>query len=155
MSITFSEFKKLLSKSYKIGFELPNGKLVPNHFTITEIGEQITNSIDLNGKFQKQSYLVLQLKPFGTFNHRLHPEKLLELLKLAEQSFDVEKLTVLIAYEAESTTLYKLEGSETYFKLLPVLDESKTNEKQKVNRKQTTPLMDAASDPCIPGNGCC
>ncbi|MFD2828080.1 DUF6428 family protein [Leeuwenhoekiella polynyae] len=155
MSITFSEFKKLLTTSYKIGFELPNGKLVPSHFTITGIGEQITNSIDLNEKFQKQRYLVLQLKPFGNFNHRLHPEKLLHLLELAEQSFDIGTLTILIAYEAESTIFYKLEASEKYFKLLPDIDKAKIDEKQTLTHKQTTPLMDAASDSCIPGNGCC
>ncbi|MEH6657248.1 DUF6428 family protein [Leeuwenhoekiella marinoflava] len=153
--MNLSELKKILVKSYKIGFELPNKKLVPSHYTVTGIGEQTSNFIDLSGKFQKNRTLVLQLKPSGDYNHRLHPEKLLKLLELAEQSFDTENSDLTIAYQSESTTIYKLEASEKYFKLLPELDYSNTIENQKVNHRQTTPLMDAASDPCIPGNGCC
>jgi len=33
-----NDIKKHLSEATTIAFELPNGKLVPNHFHVTEVG---------------------------------------------------------------------------------------------------------------------
>jgi len=155
MSITFTELKKLVVKAHKISFELPNGKLVPAHYTITRIGEQVSKYIDATGKIQQHKFLVLQFLPSGTYNHRLHPEKLQKLLELAEQAFDTSTSAIKVTYQAENTIFYSIEYSDSIFKLLPDIDQSIHSENQIVKSKKSTPLIDAASGPFIPGTSCC
>ena len=72
-----SEFTQHLSGLKKIAFELPSGKLVPEHFHVTEIGRIDKNFIDCGGTIRKEQKISFQLWQANDYNHRLHPEKLI------------------------------------------------------------------------------
>ena len=52
--MTLSEIKNKLNKLDKIGFQLPNGKLVPNHFHVTEVGKITKHFIDCGGTVRNE-----------------------------------------------------------------------------------------------------
>ncbi len=150
-----SELKKILFKARKISFELPNGKLVPAHFHVTEVGHSVKNFIDCGGTKRTKERIVLQLWSAGDYNHRLHPEKLLDILEVSETALQFNDLAVEVEYQAETLAVYNLHYEENRFKLQPLYTDCLAKESCGIPERQTTPLIKAASDPCIPGNGCC
>lgn len=71
-----SEIKTQLKQLDKIAFVLPNGKLVPSHFHVTEIGKISKTFIDCGGTLRKEETVNFQLWEENDYDHRLHPEKL-------------------------------------------------------------------------------
>ncbi|MFI8379680.1 DUF6428 family protein [Leeuwenhoekiella sp. NPDC079379] len=150
-----SELKKNASKALKIGFELPNGKLVPSHFHVTEVGLSTKRFIDCGGQKRTKETIVLQLWSANDYNHRLHPEKLVEILSLSERELQLPDLDVEIEYQGETINIYNLGHNGKYFTLIAQLTDCLAKDACGIEDRQTTPLIKAASDPCIPGNGCC
>ena len=150
-----SELKKITSKALKIGFELPNGKPVPAHFHVTEVGSSVKRFIDCSGKLRTKETIVLQLWSADDYNHRLNPDKLLKILELSEAKLKLQDLEVEVEYQSETLSIYSLAYTGTHFKMLPLTTDCLDKEACGITSKQTTPLIDAAADPCIPGNGCC
>ena len=153
--MTLSELKRTLSKARKIGFELPNGKLVPAHFHVTEVGQSTKRFIDCGGTLRTKETIVMQLWNAQDYNHRLHPDKLLNILELAESALKLKDAELEVEYQAETIAIYKLDFDGSNFKLLSTQTDCLAKDACGIPEKQTTPLINAASDPCIPGNGCC
>lgn len=49
-----SQVTDALQKLETIGFQLPNGELVPNHFHVTEVGKITKHFIDCGGHHKKR-----------------------------------------------------------------------------------------------------
>ena len=49
-----SQVKSVLKELETIGFQLPNGELVPNHFHVTEVGKITKHFIDCGGTERKE-----------------------------------------------------------------------------------------------------
>ena len=79
-----SEVKSALKELETIGFELPNGDLVASHFHVTEVGKITKHFIDCGGVERKEEVVNFQLWNANDYDHRLHPEKLLNIIELSE-----------------------------------------------------------------------
>ena len=80
-----SEFKKHLKLCYSVKFQLDNGILVPDHFHITEIGVNSKDFIDCGGTLRSEKAVNFQLWVNNDIEHRLIPEKLLEIINDSEK----------------------------------------------------------------------
>ena len=63
-----SEIKTHLKSLSKIGFQLPNGELVPSHFHVTEVGKITKDFIDCGGKVRSEN--VINFQGLFLFNDR-------------------------------------------------------------------------------------
>ena len=80
--MTLHQLKEQLQQQTTLAFELPNGSLVPNHFHVTEVGKVTKHFIDCGGVIRKEEVVNLQLWEADDYDHRLHPEKMLQILIL-------------------------------------------------------------------------
>ena len=149
-----SVLKSILQKAYKIGFEFPDGKLIPSQYQVVKVGLQTEKMINLDGTIENTQCILVHLSPNPNFNHRRNPNAFLNLIKNAEDLMDLPDAQVqIILWSAATASIYNLEKAEKYFKLLPIKTDSTINPTRITI--QTTPLIDAASDPSLPGNSCC
>jgi len=102
---------KLILKELKtIGFQLPNGDLVPKHFHVTEVGKITKHFIDCGGTVRNEEMVNFQLWNANDYDHRLHPEKLLEIIELSENKLGIdENLEVEVEYQGQSIEKYGLD----------------------------------------------
>ncbi|MGJ8732629.1 MAG: DUF6428 family protein, partial [Cellulophaga sp.] len=89
-----SEVKANLKSLDKIAFQLPNGDLVPSHFHVTEVGKVTKNFIDCGGTVRNEEAVSFQLWNEQDYDHRLHPEKLVNIIELSEKVLGIEDLEV-------------------------------------------------------------
>ena len=101
--MTLSEIKKSLKNLETIAFQLPNGKLVPSHFHVTEVGKISKDFIDCGGKVRSENLINFQLWEENDYNHRLHPEKLLHIIELSEKVFKFDDLDIEVEYQGKET----------------------------------------------------
>ncbi len=102
-----SEIKIVLKKLDTIGFQLANGELVPNHFHVTEVGKVTKRFIDCGGVVRNEEVVNFQLWNANDYDHRLHPEKLLNIIELSEKTLQIEDLDIEVEYQSQ------VEDSET------------------------------------------
>lgn len=149
-----SDLKSILQKVYKIGFEFPDGKLIPSQYQVVKVGLQTEKMINLDGIIENTQCILVHLSPNPNFNHRRNPNAFLNLIKNAEDLMELPDAQVqIILWSTATASIYNLEKAEKYFKLLPIKTDSTINPTRITI--QTTPLIDAASDPSLPGNSCC
>lgn len=153
-----SEIKKHLKNLKEIGFQLPNGNLVQAHFHVTEVGKTTKNYIDCGGKIRNEEKINFQLWEEKDYDHRLHPDRLLQIITLSEKTFQLEDLEIEVEYQGKETIgTYHLDFDGTNFllqsKLTACLAEDAcgiTTEKPRIK------ISDAgASNACDPNSGCC
>jgi len=96
-----SEIKSVLENLETISFELPNGELVPNHFHVTEVGKITKRFIDCGGVVRNEEVVNFQLWNANDYDHRLHPEKLLNIIELSEKILNIEDLEIEVEYQGE------------------------------------------------------
>jgi hypothetical protein len=148
-----SEIKEHLSNAEYINFMLENGETVPEHFHVTEVGIVTKNFIDCGGTVRKENVANFQLWDANDFDHRLKPQKLLEIIALSEKVLGMEDLEIEVEYQTETIGKYDLGFNGKNF----ILFSKKTNclaqdkcgipeDKLKVNSSQVS---------CTPGGGCC
>jgi len=85
-----SDVKNKLNTLEQIAFQLPSGKLVPEHFHVTEIGKITKHFIDCGGTIRNEEVVSFQLWNANDYNHRLHPEKLLKIIELSEEKLSIK-----------------------------------------------------------------
>ena len=154
-----STLKNQLKTMRKIAFQLPNGSFVPSHFHVTEVGLINKKFIDCGGELREESIVNFQLWEANDYDHQLHPEKLISIIKLSEQKLSITDLEVEVEYQMPETIgKFNLEFDGTHFQLLSKMTDclAKDNcgippEKLKVKigewkTKETT---------CSPESGCC
>ena len=157
-----SEVKLVLKQLNSIGFQLPNGEMVPTHFHVTEVGKITKAFIDCGGVVRNEEVANFQLWNADDYNHRLHPEKLLNIIELSENILKIEDLEIEIEYQTQ------LEGLDTIGKF--GLDFDGTNfllTAQQTNclaqdqcgvsdNKQQVKLSDLNTESCCaPDSNCC
>jgi hypothetical protein len=96
-----SEVKLVLKELESIGFQLPNGELVPKHFHVTEVGKVTKHFIDCGGTVRNEEVVNFQLWNANDYDHRLHPEKLLNIIELSENVLKIEDLEIEVEYQAD------------------------------------------------------
>ena len=156
--MTLSEIKNHLKNIQKIGFQLPDGSLVPHHFHVTEVGKITKNFIDCGGTLRHEEYANFQLWNANDYDHRLHPEKLIEIIALSEKILKIKDLEIEVEYQGATIGKYGLDFDGTNFLLINTHTDclAKDNcgipeEKQKV----ALSAIETPASSCDPSNGCC
>ena len=152
-----SEIKLILKKLEIIGFQLPNGKLVPDHFHVTEIGKITKHFIDCGGTVRTEQVVNFQLWNADDYNHRLHPEKLLNIIELSETKLGIEDLEIEVEYQAETIGKFGLSFDGTNFLLTTKQTDCLAIDKCGIPaEKPKMKLSDLQNEnSCTPGSGCC
>lgn len=152
-----SDVKTQLKNLEVLNFQLENGTPVPEHFHVTEVGVITKHFIDCGGVVRNEKVANFQLWDANDFDHRLKPQKLLNIIALSEQKLGMEDLEVEVEYQADTIGKYDLGFNGKNF----VLQSKETNclasdkcgipqEKLKVSLKNLT-----TESCCTPGSGCC
>ena len=156
--MTLSELKNHLKDIKEIGFQLPDGSLVPPHFHVTEVGKITKNFIDCGGTLRHEEIANFQLWNANDYDHRLHPEKLIEIIALSEEILKIKDLEIEVEYQGATIGKYGLDFDGTNFLLINSQTDclAKDNcgipeEKQKV----VLSAIETTASSCDPSNGCC
>ena len=104
-----SEVKSVLEELETIGFRLPNGEFVPSHFHVTEIGKVTKHFIDCGGTVRDEQVVNFQLWNENDYDHRLHPEKLLHIIKLSEEVLKIEDSEIEVEYQGDTIGKFGLD----------------------------------------------
>ena len=107
--MTLNQLKTQLELQTTLAFELPDGSLVPNHFHITEVGKVTKHFIDCGGVIRKEEVVNLQLWESDDYDHRLHPDKMLQILTLSEKTFNLKNLEIEVEYQGNTIQKYGME----------------------------------------------
>ena len=151
-----SEIKTILPTLDNVEFQLENGTFVPEHFHVTEVGQIIKNFIDCGGTIRTEKVVNFQLWNADDFEHRLKPNKLLNIIQLSEEKLGMEDGEIEVEFQSETIGKYDLEFNGKHF----ILKNKQTTclaqdacgipeAKVKVN------LADVGTSCCTPNSGCC
>jgi len=151
-----SEIKTALNTLDTIAFQLPNGQLVPNHFHVTEIGKITKNFIDCGGTVRKEEVVNFQLWDANDYDHRLHPEKLVNIIKLSEEILEIGDLEIEVEYQGETIQKFGLDFDGKYFFLTTKQTDCLARDKCAIpTDKLKSPVLETSSSCCSPTSGCC
>ena len=156
--MTLSEIKKHLSQLETISFTLPDGSLVPNHFHVTEVGKVTKHFIDCGGTVREEKKVNFQLWNADDYDHRLHPEKLVKIITLSEDIFNLQDLEIEVEYQGEQTIQkFGLDFQNNSFQLTSLVTDCLAKDKCGIPEpKQKLQFSDLQSgETCTPGSGCC
>lgn len=152
-----SHAKSLLKDMKTIRFQLPNGELVPNHFHVTEIGKVTKHFIDCGGTVRNEDVVNFQLWNANDYDHRLHPEKLLDIIELSEKVLNLDDVDIEVEYQADTIGKYGLDYDGNNFLL--VTKQTDCLAKEHCGVPAELPQMEIAelnNEPCCaPGGNCC
>lgn len=152
-----SQIKQQLTQLDRIAFQLPDGELVPNHFHVTEVGKITKRFIDCGGTVRNEEVANFQLWNADDYDHRLHPEKLLNIIELSEKVFGIEDLEIEVEYQADTIGKFGLDFDGTNFllttKQTDCLAKDQCGIPAEKPKMKLSELQSANS--CAPGSGCC
>jgi len=117
--MTLQEFKIQLNSLSHLQFVLPNGKLIPDYFHITEVGKENREYIDCGGSLRKEEVVNFQLWCANDYDHRLKPKKLSNIIRLSEKKLNLNpNCEVEVEYQGMTIETYKLGFNNGLFRLL-------------------------------------
>ena len=154
-----SEIKAILAAAEAVNFKLPTGEFVPEHFHVTEIGLVTKHFIDCGGVERFEKVINFQLWNANDTEHRLKPQKLLNIIALSEKKINIIDLQIEVGYQADRIGKYDLDFNGNDFVLVSKQTACLATDacgippaKQKVKLAE---LQTAAQSCCTPGGGCC
>ena len=152
-----SEIKKILKNLDRIGFQLPNGTFVSSHFHVTEVGKVSKDFIDCGGKVRNETVINFQLWEQNDYDHRLQPEKLINIIALSEKMFMFEDLEIEVEYQGEETIgKYNLDFDGVNFLLTSKVTACLAIDACGISVEKTkVDIPEVQSSGCDPSSGCC
>lgn len=152
-----SEVKSALKSLETIGFQLPDGSLVPSHFHVTEVGKVSKHFIDCGGTVRQEDVVNFQLWNADDYDHRLHPEKLISIIELSEKVLQIEDHEVEVEYQGETIGKFGIDFDGTHFLLTTKQTDCLAKDACGIPaEKPKVKLADLSNaSACTPGGGCC
>lgn len=154
-----SEIKTNLTELNSVDFELQNGTKVPDHFHVTEVGIIHKHFIDCGGTIRNEKMANFQLWNANDTDHRLKPQKLLNIIELSEKKLGMEDLEIEVEYQMETIGKYGLEFNGKSFVLTPKYTDCLASdscgipqEKKKIRLSEITVNNNNC---CSPNSNCC
>jgi hypothetical protein len=148
-----SQIKIILNSSNTVNFILEDGTAVPEHFHVTEVGLITKNFIDCGGTVRKETVINFQLWDANDFEHRLKPQKLVNIIELSEKVLGIEDFEIEVEYQTQTIGKYDLEFNGNDF----VLQNKKTaclaQDQCGIPATKNEKVKETSS--CSPGAGCC
>ncbi|MBW8241300.1 hypothetical protein K1F50_00715 [Muricauda oceani] len=151
------EVKSALEHLETIGFQLPNGELVPKHFHVTEVGKITKHFIDCGGTVRHEEVVNFQLWNADDYDHRLHPEKLVHIIELSQKTLDIGNLEVEVEYQGQTIEKFALDFDGTNFLLTTKQTDCLAKDQCGVPAKKPKVELSEVQNTqtCAPGSGCC
>ena len=154
-----SEVKQILPTLENVEFQLENGAFVPEHFHVTEVGMINKNFIDCGGVIRSEKVVNFQLWNADDFEHRLKPNKLLNIIKLSEDKLEIEDFDIEVEYQSETIGKYDLEFNGKTFilknKTTACLAQDACGIPPEKEKKNLIELGINQNNSCTPNSGCC
>lgn len=157
--MTLEQIKKHLATAEAVNFKLPTGAYVPEHFHVTEVGLVTKHFIDCGGTERFEKVINFQLWEANDFEHRLKPQKLLNIIALSETKLGIGDLEIEVEYQSHTIGKYGLHFNGKDFQLVPKQTACLASDacgivpaKQKI---QIQDLQAEGQSCCTPGGGCC
>lgn len=154
-----SEIKQILQSVENVEFQLEDGRFVPEHFHVTEIGKVTKNFIDCGGTIRKEEKVNFQLWNANDYEHRLKPAKLLHIIQLSEEKLGIEDSEIEVEHQDKTIGKYDLEFNGKNFilknKLTACLAEDACGIPAEKEKKNLSELTSNSENSCRPGGGCC
>lgn len=153
-----SAFKTALGKVNELIFVQPDGKNVPEHFHVTEIGKVNKHFIDCGGTMRDESVITFQLWVANDLEHRFAPEKLLKVIEMSEAKLGITDDEIEVEYQGETVGKYDLQFEEGIFKLYNKQTDCLAKDKCGVSqekRKISLAGLKSKNACCEPNSGCC
>jgi len=141
-----SQIKKVLKELHTIGFQLPNGELVPSHFHVTEVGKIRKHFIDCGGTLRNEEVINFQLWDADDYDHRLHPEKLIHIIELSEKVLELGDLEIEVEYQGETIGKFGIDFDGKYFLLTTKQTDCLAREKCEIPVKKQTEQSTGSTD---------
>lgn len=91
---------------------LPDGRFVPAHFHVTEVGRVQKDFIDCGGTRRSTTSCVLQVWVADDTDHRLAAGKLAGIMEVAAPLLGSEELPVEVEYESGVVSQYPIGRAE-------------------------------------------
>ena len=152
------EVKEKLKQLKTLGFQLPTGEMVSGHFHVTEVGKISKHFIDCGGMVRREEVVSFQLWEADDYDHRLHPEKLIHIIELAQKTLGIgDTLEVEVEYQGPTIGKYGLEVDGSHFMLTTKMTDCLAKDKCGVpQEKPKIRLSQIAGEPCCsPDGNCC
>ena len=92
--MNIADFKNTLSTLDELTFVLPSGSYVAPHFHITEVGEITKKYVDCGGTVREEKIANFQLWTADDYDHRLNPQKVIDIIEMAEKEIGLENLEI-------------------------------------------------------------
>lgn len=153
-----SEIKELLPTLTDVNFQLPDNSMVPVHFHITEVGEITKHFIDCGGTVRNEKVANFQLWDANDTDHRLKPEKLLNIINLSERVLGLEDLEIEVEYQGATIGKYDLEFNGINFLLVAKTTNCLASDKCGIPQdklKVSLSELNKSNNTCEPGGKCC
>jgi hypothetical protein len=150
-----SQVKNVLQNLQAVNFELENGSMIPEHFHVTEVGIVSKHFIDCGGTVRTERTASFQLWDANDFEHRLKPQKLLNIISLSERILGMEDLEVEVEYQGDTIGKYHLDFNGQNFVLATTRTACLASDKCGIPADQLKVTTQPAATTCTPGGGCC
>jgi hypothetical protein len=115
--MTLSQLKEILPALNNVAFQLPDGSFVPEHFHVTEVGLVSRHFIDCGGIIRNEQVVNFQLWNADDYEHRLKPQKLLNIIRLSEEKLGITDLEIEVEYQSQTIGRYGLYYTDQHFVL--------------------------------------
>ena len=156
------EVKKHLENLDQLIFCLPDGKTIPSHFHVTEVGLVQRDFIDCGGKLRSKKQVNFQLWTAEDEDHRLKPKKLKNIIQLSEKKLGIsDDLEVEVEYQNTTIGKYHLAYANGTFVLVNTLtdclakDSCGISEEELPKKKTKLTNLQTKKQVCSPNSGCC
>ncbi len=152
-----SQFKTQLCQTDTLRFQLPNASFVPAHFHVTEVGVATKRFVDCGSVLHTEEVADFQLWEAADYDHRLSPEKLLDIIQFSERILKMGDLDVEVAYQTTTLGKYGLDHNGRHFVLTAKQTHCLAKEKcSAIEESKVKPSELSAPKPdrCTPASGC-
>lgn len=146
-----SELKEILTRVEHLEFIVENGKQVPSHFHLTEMGSTLKNFIDCGGTIRNEKKVTFQFWEATDYNHRLLPSKLLKIILMSEEKLGLSNEEIEVEYQSETIGKYGIEFNAKNFILTTTHTACLASDS--CEKKQSISLKSLASG--LKENACC
>ncbi len=156
--MNLSQIKQILPTLENVEFQLENGTFVPEHFHVTEVGMITKNFIDCGGIIRNEKAVNFQLWNANDFEHRLKPNKLLNIIQLSEDKLGIEDCEIEVEFQSDTIGKYDLDFNGKTFLLRNKTTACLAEEACGIpSQKQKLSLSDLTENTssCNPNSGCC
>lgn len=155
--MTLSELKNKLQILPELSFQLEDGRPVPSHFHLTEVGLIHKRFVDCGGKEREEYRVSMQLWSANDTAHRLSPQKLNRILDNYAPLRDRGETEIEVEYQAETIGKYQLAYGAGKFILTRTQTACLASDQCGISPSAVLEVKgnEKSAACCSPGSGCC